>query len=218
MNTGRHWIFSLAAFVLLAPGCLRATWYNENIEDGSEIVMMDLRWPWWPPGTYYANWNTGFNPKPNNLSFYAGIQSRMPDGPGSRPNPDEALQQAHRPGNTWSLWGYTADGIPPRFIDVGPTLSMVNAYGGEGTSAFLAAMPWPFIKNERWYTMLSRVWRPSGGSDYAYCGRWIKDHADGRWHLVGVAWLPIPATSFHGNCGFIEPLGSPAAVQCAVTM
>jgi hypothetical protein len=49
----------------------------------------------------------------------------------------------------------------------------VDAYGGEDTSAFLAAIPWPFIKNDRWYTRLSRVWRPPGGSDHAYCGRWI---------------------------------------------
>ncbi len=202
-----------ASALLLAAVEVGATWYNENIEAGADLVMMDLRWPWWPPATYYANWNTGFHPQPNNLSFYAGIQSRMPDGPGSRPNPDEALQQAHRPGNTWSLWGFNAEGVPPRFIDVGPTLSMVNAYGGEGTSAFLAAMPWPFIKPGRWYTMLSRVWRPVGGGDYAYCGRWIKDHADGCWHLIGVAWLPIPATSFHGNSGFIEPLDSPNAVR-----
>jgi hypothetical protein len=131
-------------------------------QDGSRCVGIDLRWPWWPSGTYYANWNTGFNPKPNNLTFYAGIQSWMADGPDDAPHPDAALQRAFRPGNTWSLWGYAPGGIPPRFIDVGPTLSMVNAYGGEGTSAYLAALPWPFIKNERWYTMLARVWQPHG--------------------------------------------------------
>lgn len=215
----KRWIITglgiavFAAVLALPPDFARATWYSENVADGADIIMMDLRWPWWPSGTYYANWNTGFNPKPNNLTFYAGIQSWMADGPNDAPHPDAALQRAFRPGNTWSLWGYAEGGIPPRFVDVGPTLSMVNAYGGEGTSAFLAAMPWPFITNERWYTMLARVWQPPGGGDHAFCGRWIKDHADGRWHLVGIAWLPIPATSFHGNSGFIEPLTSHRVVR-----
>ena len=47
----------------------------------------------------YANWNTSFNPKPNNLSFYAGIQAWMPDGADSLPNANASLQRAQRPGS-----------------------------------------------------------------------------------------------------------------------
>ncbi|MCX6929207.1 MAG: PA14 domain-containing protein, partial [Verrucomicrobia bacterium] len=193
---------------------LRATWYNENIENGADLIMMDLRWPWWPSATYFANWNSGFNPKPNNLSFYAGFQSAdMPDGPGFRPHPDDKLQEAFRPANTWSFWGTDKDGSPIRVIDAAPNLFLVNNYGGEGTSAYFGAEPWPFIKCRRWYTMLARVWQPQGGGNQAYVGRWIKDLANGHWHFIGMARLPIPATSFHGNCGFIEPLTDERVVR-----
>jgi hypothetical protein len=66
------------AAVVVVPSA-HATWYQENVEDGADIVMMDLRWPWWPSGSYFANWNSGFNPKPNNLSFYAGFVSDVPE-------------------------------------------------------------------------------------------------------------------------------------------
>lgn len=186
-----------------------ATWYNENIENGADIIMMDLRWPWWPSGTYYANWNTSFNPKPNNISFYAGFTSTVPEMPGFLPNTDEKVLDAFRPGSVWSFWGADAEGTPVRFIDASSNQFIMNVYGGEGLSGTLGNVGWPFIKNKRWYTMVARVWRPLGeeaDSNIAYCGRWIKDHADGRWHGIALAKLPIPATSFTGNSGFIEPL------------
>jgi hypothetical protein len=61
-------------------------------------MMMDLRWPWWPSGTYYANWNSGIKPQ-GGISFYAGFTSFLADGPGGTPNPDERLQDAFRPGS-----------------------------------------------------------------------------------------------------------------------
>ena len=67
-------------FFVLSLTPLHATWYRENIEDGADIIMMDLRWPFWPSGSYFANWNSSFNPKPNNLSFYAGFTSYLADG------------------------------------------------------------------------------------------------------------------------------------------
>ncbi|MCP5515697.1 MAG: hypothetical protein H7A45_00385, partial [Verrucomicrobiales bacterium] len=60
------------AFLLL-PSRGLARWYNENIPSGADLVMMDLRWPWWPSDTYYASWNIRFNPGPNNVSFYGGF-------------------------------------------------------------------------------------------------------------------------------------------------
>lgn len=38
----------------------RATWYSKNIENGADIIRMDLRWPWWSPASYFVNWNSGF--------------------------------------------------------------------------------------------------------------------------------------------------------------
>jgi hypothetical protein len=82
IRSTRKLILPLAALMYLTPGALRATWYQENLANGSDIITMDLRWPWWPSGTYYANWNTSFNPQPNNASFYAGFLGSVPDGPG----------------------------------------------------------------------------------------------------------------------------------------
>ena len=63
--------------------------------------------------------------------------------------------------------------------------------------------------------MLCRVWRPVDATDaaHSHVGRWIKDHADGRWHLIGIARLPIPGTSFADNSGFIETLSGAKAVR-----
>jgi hypothetical protein len=204
-----------AALLSLLSARVRATWYSENVANGADIIMMDLRWPWWPSGTYYANWNSGFNPKPNNISFYAGFVAFVPDGPGFLPNPDEKIQDAFRPGSVWTFWGSDRDGTPVRFTDVAPNLFIKNDYGGEGSSGTMGGEGWPFVKARRWYTMLSRVWQPLGATNTspAFVGRWIKDHADGRWHLIGIARLPIPATSFTGNSGFIETLSNEKVVR-----
>ena len=203
----------LALLLALAASPARATWYRENVADGADLIMMDLRWPYWPSGTYFANWNSSFNPKPNNLSFYAGFTSFVADGPGSLPNPDQARQDSFRPGNVWTFWGSDTAGTPVRFTDAAPHLFIKNDYGGEGSSGTVGSHVWPFVQSQRWYTMLARVWQPRGGADHAFMGRWIKDHADGTWHLIGIARLPIPATSFTGNSGFLEPLESEKAVR-----
>ena len=206
--------FLLFALLLLGMGReARATWYSENVEDGADIILMDLRWPWWPSGTYFANWNSSFNPKPNNLSFYAGFTSYVPDGPGQTPHPDALRQDGFRPGSVWTFWGSDVAGTPVRFTDVAPNLYIKNDYGGEGSSGTTGAEVWPFVQRQRWYTMLGRVWQPVGGGNHAFVGRRLKDSASGHWHLIGVARLPIPATSFTGNSGFLEPLTSEKAVR-----
>jgi hypothetical protein len=171
-TTVRHWPVLLVALSLLSSRpAARATWYSENVENGADIVMMDLRWPWWPSSTYFANWNCGFNPKPNNISFYAGFVAYVPDGAGSRPNPDERIQASFRPGSVWTFWGADQDGTPVRFIDVAPNLFIKNDYGGEGSSGTMGGEVWPFVQRQRWYTMLGRVWQPAGGDGHAFVGR-----------------------------------------------
>lgn len=173
--------FLLFALLLLGMGReARATWYSENVEDGADIILMDLRWPWWPSGTYFANWNSSFNPKPNNLSFYAGFTSYVPDGPGQTPHPDALRQDGFRPGSVWTFWGSDVAGTPVRFTDVAPNLYIKNDYGGEGSSGTTGAEVWPFVQRQRWYTMLGRVWQPVGGGNHAFVGRWLKDSASGH--------------------------------------
>ena len=199
-------------FFVLSLTPLHATWYRENIEDGADIIMMDLRWPFWPSGSYFANWNSSFNPKPNNLSFYAGFTSYLADGKDQTPHPDASMQDAFRPGSVWTFWGSDTIGTPVRFVDVAPNLFIKNDYGGEGSSGTTGAHVWPFVQRNAWYTMVSRVWQPAPESN-ALIGRWIKDQRAGEWHLIGIAQLPIPATSFTGNSGFLEPLTSEKAVR-----
>ena len=35
-------------------------------------------------------------------------------------------------------------------------------YIGEGASGSLGGPVWPFIRQNRWYTMMMRVWEPAG--------------------------------------------------------
>lgn len=206
-------LIPLVAILLVSTGSVEATWYKERIANGSDIIMMDLRWPWWCSGTYYANWNTSFNPKPNNITFYAGFLAYAADGPDFRPNTDDKVQDSFRPGSVWSFWGSDKQGTPVRFTDVAPNLYIKNDYGGEGSSGTMGAEVWRFMQRKRWYTMLARVWQPAGGDGHSYVGRWIKDNADGRWHLIGIARLPIAATSFTSNSGFIETLSNARVVR-----
>ena len=48
-------MMALAFLTLVAAQPAQATWYGENVEKGSDIMMMDVRWPWWPESTYFAN-------------------------------------------------------------------------------------------------------------------------------------------------------------------
>ena len=139
----------VALILMMSNSVVRATWYSENVESGADIVMMDLRWPWWPSGTYYANWNSSFNPKPNNISFYAGFVAYVPDGPGFLPNPDAKIQESFRPGSVWTFWGSDKDGTPVRFTDVAPNLFIKNDYGGEGSSGTMGGEVWPFVQCQR---------------------------------------------------------------------
>lgn len=92
-----HFAFTAVTFFVLSLTPIHATWYRENIEDGADIIMMDLRWPFWPSGSYFANWNSSFNPKPNNLSFYGGFTSYLADGNLKHPTPTRRYRMRFAP-------------------------------------------------------------------------------------------------------------------------
>lgn len=195
----------LSSFVLMPA---HATWYGENVEKGSDIMMMDVRWPWWPESTYFANWNFGTNPTGigGYGGFTGGVKSLDPD---HRPNLDPDVQAAFRPGSVWSFWGSNKDGEPVR-VAASSEFTYPRQYIGEGASGSLGGPVWPFIKQDRWYTMMMRVWEPVGveNPQYSYIGRWVKDVENKQWHLYGIMMLPVPATSFTGNAGFLEDFGN----------
>ena len=139
----------------------------------------------------------------------------LPTVPAARPTRTRRSRLRSGPARCGRSGATARTARPVRFTDVAPNLYINNTYGGEGCSGTLGAEPWPFVTCRQWYTMLGRVWLPAGEKDptYAHIGRWIKDQAAGRWHLIGIARLPIPATSFTGNSGFIETLSDGKVVR-----
>jgi len=195
--------FALALF----PPLAHATWYGENVERGADIMMMDIRWPWWAETTYCANWN--FGTVPDGVSAYGGFAGSVPTlPPDHRPNLDPEVQAAFRPGSVWSFWGSNAQGEPVRVVAASQH-TFAYQYIGEGASGALFGT-WPVIEQNRWYTMMMRIWTPFGEKEpkVSYIGRWVKDVEADRWYLYGVMRLPIAATAFNGNAGFLEDFGN----------
>ena len=195
----------LAAMLPSVPA--RATWYGENVEPGADIMMMDLRWPWWAESTYSANWNIGSLPP--GVSAYGGFAGSVATiGTDHRPNLAADVQDSFRPGSVWSFWGSNAGGEPVR-VEAASQHTYAYQYIGEGASGALFGT-WPVVKRDRWYTMMMRVWRPLGKDqpNVSYIGRWIKDVQSGRWYLYGIMRLPIAAEAFNGNAGFLEDFGN----------
>lgn len=194
--------------VMTAPLALHATWYGENVENGSDIMLMDVCWPFWPESTYSAIWNFGTNP--TGLGGYGGFANGIPSlPPDHRPNLEPAVQSAFHPGSVWSFWGGSKDGEPVRVV-ASSKYTYPRQYVNEGASGSLGAHSWPFMKNGEWYTMMMKIWEPVGvtNAQHAYIGRWIKDIASGQWHLYGIMRLPVPGKSFTGNNGFLEDVGN----------
>ncbi|AQT69176.1 putative protein related to plant photosystem II stability/assembly factor [Anaerohalosphaera lusitana] len=198
--------------MLLCVACVLptyATWYGENVDDGADIMMMDVRWPWWPESTYYANWN--FNTNPHGIGGYGGFTGGVPTvGPDHLPDFDPQVQSAFRPSSVWSFWGGNEKGEPVR-VEATSQFNYPRQYVGEGASGALGGI-WPVIEQGKWYTMLMRVWMPVDDeqADHSYIGRWVKDVENDRWYLYGIMRLPVKATSFTGNAGFLEDFGNAA--------
>ncbi len=197
-------ILSILFLLLASPPAARATWFGENVEKGADIMMMDLRYPFWAESTYNAHWNFSLL-APDHFSGYGGfsfgIESLPPD---HRPNLNPRIQDAFRPGSVWSFWGADKKGEPVRVV-MSSRFNYPRQYIGEGASGALGGPVWPIVRN-RWYTMLMRLWRPLGPEreKVSYIGRWVKDTVTRRWYLYGVVRVPTPATGFRGNAGFLE--------------
>ena len=199
-------LFFVFALAVCSP-VAHATWYGENVQRGADIMMMDVRWPWWAESTYSANWN--FGTIPPGVSAYGGFAGSLPTlQPDHRPNMDPEVQAAFRPGSVWSFWGSNAEGEPVRAVAASQH-TFAYQYIGEGASGALFGV-WPVISQNRWYTMMMRIWTPVGEKEpkVSYIGRWVKDVQADRWYLYGVMRLPIAARAFNGNAGFLEDYGA----------
>lgn len=187
--------------ILLLASAASATWYYPNVERGSDIVMGDVRWPYWPNATYFALWN--MSTVPEGGPFYGGV---APYGPGKAGSPDE--QAAYRPQLVWSFWGdpsYGGDRARPIYTDdpfYGGSMS------GEGATAGVCGY-FPYLRPNRWFRMVMRAWPSrSAPESLGYVGWWIQDREMGTWRLVGVVSLPCAVTGFGGNACFVEDCGA----------
>ena len=203
-------LFAPLVALFLATPCsvVRATWYGENVEKGSDIMMMDVRWPWWAESTYYANFNFGFTG--TGITGYGGFAGSVTTlEPEHRPDFDAEMQAAARPGSVWSFWGASPSGEPVRVVATSE-FTYPRQYVSEGASGSLGGPVWPFIRQNQWFTMMMRVWVPADveNPQYSYVGRWVKDVESKQWHLYGIMRLPVATTSFTSNAGFLEDFGN----------
>ncbi len=201
----RHLFVAMIAFSAVA-GRVDAQWYGENVDSGADVIMMDIRWPWWAESTYSANFN--ISTVPGGVSAYGGFAGSVETiGNDHRPNHDAEVQASFRPGSVWSFWGSNAEGEPVRVVTASEH-TFAYQYIGEGASGALFGT-WPVIQKNCWYTMLMRIWSLAGETNpkTTYVGRWVKDVEADRWYLYGVMRLPIHATGFTGNAGFLEDFG-----------
>ena len=81
---------SILLAVMLPSVLTSARWYGENVEPGADIMIMDLRWPWWAESTYSANWNIGILPP--GVTAYGGFAGSV-----------ATIGKDHRPIGTWEL-------------------------------------------------------------------------------------------------------------------
>src|SRR5512137_440610 len=93
----RNWLFAMAMSVLLPLGKANATWYSANSEIGSDILMVEVRWPYWCVGTYFALWNS--SPYPQGGYFYGGVAVYGKGEKATLEDPEAALRH-----EVWSFW------------------------------------------------------------------------------------------------------------------
>lgn len=186
--------------ILLLGFCLSfpamASWYRDHVEDGADIIMVDLLYPYWPESTYFACWNLNMYPKGG--YFYAGVAANVGD------NTD---LKTYRPGTVWSFWPDKAyENRQVRNTYMNPVV-YARQYVGEGASGSAGGRDVPWIKTKQWYTMFIRTWGADEQNKEAYVGSWMKDQANNEWHHLATFRIPYAATGFTGNGGFLEDFG-----------
>jgi hypothetical protein len=205
-NLRRTWKMLMmlgAAGLGMLPSAARADWYKAVMEPGPDIVSVDVRWPYWPPGTYFALWNG--NTAPAGGYFYGGVAIA---GPGRDAAPEEQAKASLK--LVWSFWGNEEvyKGNRVRIDSLGDE-TYGGVMSGEGTQAGLTR-DLAFFKPGQWYRMLLRTWKdPKTPETKGYLGWWIGDLQKKEWHLMGVVSIPAKVTGVDcGGC-FCEVIGPP---------
>ena len=192
-------ISTFAVIHFVSPKCEASPWYGAQAEVGSDIIMMDLRYPFWAQSTYYACWYTTL--LPYGIDFYGGIVANTPPA---------AKRKEYRPTSVWSFWPgpVEPDGTKPQCVYSHPLLYVAQGLG-EGASLGIGSpysppgIPW--VTENTWDRYLIRTWKqPDGSAKPSYVGWWMKDFGKNEWHLIGVVSIPGDVTHFRGNGSFLE--------------
>jgi len=186
--------------ITLGANLAHAGWYNANTGGGSDIIMSEQRWVFWPKGTYFALWNSSTFPEGG--KFYGGVATY---GPGKHGTKEK--QEAYRPQVVWTFWNANAyEGTRVRPAYLGAPFTSGNM-SGEGASHGVYGH-FPYLRPNSWIRMVMRAWPSRTDPDgLGYVGWWIKDVDLNAWHTVGVMEIPCKVRALKGNASFIENTG-----------
>jgi len=169
-------------------------------------MIDEVRWPAWPPGTYYALYNTSAEPK--GAYIYGGV---APQKPGDDGNPEtahlrDADDNVHKE-LVWTFWGGKVyEGDWPRIVSLGE-MALGGPMTGEGASTGITGSM-DMLKTNAWYRMVMRAWQDAKTPENkGYMGWWMKDIGNQKWYQIAVVSIPLRLDGFVGNASFIEQIG-----------
>ena len=180
----------LATCILAPAAAARATGFHDETADGAEIMMKELRWPFWAKGTYFCLWYTQFHPN-KYTTFYGGVATAGADKP---------------PGMFMTYWNDLTN------VHEGPYFYR-HGHGAEGARGGANGKAL-FMKPGGWYRFVMRTFTDPASAESTLVGWWVKDVDNGVWHTHSVVKIPAKEAGFKRNGGFVEPLaqGDPPRV------
>ena len=200
-NWNKNWLWAVAVSAMLPLGKAHATWYSANSEVGADILMVEVRWPYWCVGTYFALWNS--SPFPQGGYFYGGVAVYGKGQKATLEDPEAALRH-----EVWSFWPSDAYKGERTRIEASGNPFGGDSMAGEGTEAGIHSGNLPFLKPQQWYRQVMRSWPdPNTPESRGYLGWWMESVASNQWYLVGVVSVPVKVTGLRGNSSFVEATG-----------
>lgn len=168
--------------------------YFDDVRSGSDIVMKELRWPYWNSGYYNTWWSDGWTSSDGSSGyFYNGLA--LP-GAGSA-NPVTTRQILN-----WSFWPISNNGlITPVYTSLQTFSTPTTA---EGTICRAPGL-WTGWRTNVWYRFVIRCWQPPDGTPHlGYAGTWFRDSYSGTWYHMATVQFPFAVTGIDGSSGFQE--------------
>ncbi len=197
-------LFLAAALILSIPA--RANYQVfPDVKSGSDIVVQELRWPYWNGG-FYNTWTDSYWTSVEGTSggFYSGV----PLPAAGSPTPTQA-------GINYSFWSlsnplHPTDTISSKYSS--PTTFPKQTIA-EGTILEDPGQ-WYFWQTNVWYRVAFRAWQPADGTPHlGYAGEWIRDGASGIWYHIATVQTPFAVTGITGWGGFQEDAAGSTSPQ-----